>query len=86
MPRNLKQRRENSLGVDFLERLSNDRILSRYVSTVGYSSLSSVQDCLRYQNQVHQSSGQEIALTDLLNARNSMTPTVAMRARRGFRA
>jgi len=86
MPRNLKRRHENSPDVDFIERLSNDRILSRYVSTVGYSSLSSVQDCLRYQNQIHQLSGQEIALTDLLNARNSMTPTVAMRARRGFRA
>jgi len=69
-----------------LEKLLNDRVFGRYVTTVGYSSLSSVQDCLRYQNNVSRHSGQEIPLADLLNTRNSMTPPIAMRARRGFRA
>jgi len=69
-----------------LEKLLNDRVFGRYVATVGYSSLSSVQECLRYQNNISRHCGQDIPLADLLNTRNSITPPVAMRARRGFRA
>jgi hypothetical protein len=36
---------ENSFDGNLLEKLLNDRVLGRYVATVGYSSLSSVQEC-----------------------------------------
>jgi hypothetical protein len=77
---------ETAFDGNLLEKLLNDRILNRYVATVGYSSLSSVQECLRYQNSVSRYSGQEIPLTAALTTRNCMTPRVTLKARRGFRA
>ncbi|MDP6504355.1 MAG: hypothetical protein QF886_12105, partial [Planctomycetota bacterium] len=62
-----------------------DQIFENYVATVGYSSLSSVQECLQYQNQITRQSGQSIPLTDLLFERNTLAPAVAMKAPRGFR-
>lgn len=69
-----------------LDELLNDRIISRYVTTVGYSSVTSVQEALQYQNQIFQQSGAKMSVADLLNARNSITPPVEMSSRRGFRA
>jgi hypothetical protein len=77
---------ETAFDGNLLEKLLNDRVLSRYVATVGYSSLSSVQECLRYKNSVSRYCGQDIPLTDALAARNYIAPRVTLKARRGFRA
>jgi hypothetical protein len=69
-----------------LDELLNDRIMNRYITTVGYSSVTSVQEAIQYQNQLFQQSGTKMSVTDLLNAQNSITPPVEMSSRRGFRA
>ena len=85
MPRSPYEPSQESFD-DSLAELLNDRIFTRYVITVGYSSLASVQDCLQFQSQVLKGSGAKIPVTDLLNARNSIAPSMVMTSRRGFRA
>jgi hypothetical protein len=77
---------ENSFDGNLLEKLLNDRVLGRYVATVGYSALSSVQECLRYKNGISRYCGQEMPLSAALTTRNCLTPGVTLKARRGFRA
>jgi hypothetical protein len=69
-----------------LEKLLNDRVLSRYMAQVGYSTLSKVQECLRYQNQIFRHMGDESILPDLMAARAKLVPAYAVRTRRGFQA
>lgn len=71
---------------DTLDRLLNDRVLSRYTAMVGYSSLTKVQECLQYKNKIFQQEGRPVALSDLLARRNSLLPACSMDVRRGFRA
>jgi len=79
-----KSQSENN--IDLLEKLLNDRILSRFIATVGYSTLAKVQDLIQYSNQVFKHTGQKMPLSNLLTARAQLAPAHVVKTRRGFRA
>jgi hypothetical protein len=80
----LRHERPNCLDDGTLAEILEDRILGRYVTSLGYATQEQVQECLRLQGRILESGRQEMRLANLLVARNYLIREQMIRLAREF--
>jgi len=80
----LRHERPSCLDDGTLAEILEDRILGRYVTSLGYATQEQVQECLRLQGRILERGMQKMRLSDLLVARNYLNHEQMLRLAREF--